>query len=148
MAPISLEDVNDVYQTRIALETEALRRAWPNLTPEVLEELSQTREQMVERVLKSDKSFYHLHRSVHFGIYERSDSPWLLHLIEILWSHTERYRRLVSKLDTFVDQGSDLHGVILDAIRNQDREGAERALRSDLERTAKLMFTAYDDEEA
>ena len=30
VASVSLDDVRDVYQTRIALETEALRRAWPN----------------------------------------------------------------------------------------------------------------------
>lgn len=147
VAPISLDDVNDVYQTRIALETEALRRAWPNLTPEAVDEISEIREKMVDRVRKDDKSFYLLHRSVHFGVYERSDSPWLVHLIEILWSHTERYRHLAAKLDSFVDEGSDLHGKILDAIRLQDREGAEQALRHDLERTAKLMFAAYEEEE-
>ncbi len=146
VAPISLEDVNDVYQTRIALETEALRRAWPNLTAETLDEISATREQMVDRVRKDDTLFYDLHRSVHFGIYERSNSPWLVHLIEILWSHTERYRRLAAKLDTFVDEGGDLHGKIIDAIRADDHEAAEEALQSDLKRTAKLMFTAYEDD--
>jgi DNA-binding GntR family transcriptional regulator len=148
VAPISLEDVDDVYQTRIALETEALRRAWPNLTPEVVEEISQTRERMVERVRRDDETFYELHRRVHFEVYERSGSPWLVHLIEILWSHTERYRRLAAKLDSFVDEGSDLHGMILDAIRSQDREAAEEALRNDLQRTARLMFAAYQDEAA
>jgi DNA-binding GntR family transcriptional regulator len=148
VAPISLEDVDDVYQTRVALETEALRRAWPNLTPEVVEEIAQTRERMVERVRRDDETFYELHRRVHFEVYERSGSPWLVHLIEILWSHTERYRRLAAKLDSFVDEGSDLHGMVLDAIRSQDREAAEEALRNDLQRTARLMFAAYQDEEA
>lgn len=148
VAPISLQDVNDVYQTRIALETEALRRAWPNLTPELLDEISHTRESMVERVRRDDETFYDLHRQVHFEIYEASHSPWLVHLIEIVWSHTERYRRAAAKLDTFVDEGSDLHGKILDAIRAGDLDGAEVALRNDLERTARLMFAAYADEEA
>lgn len=148
VAPISLRDVNDVYQTRIALETEALRRAWPNLTPELVEEISDVRESMVERVRRDDETFYDLHRRVHFDIYEASHSPWLVHLIEIVWSHTERYRRAAAKFDTFVDEGSDLHGKILDAIRAGNLDRAEVALRNDLERTAKLMFTAYEDEEA
>lgn len=148
VAPISLDDVNDVYQTRIALETEALRRAWPNLSGDTLDEISEMREQMVERVRKDDTLFYDLHRNVHFSIYERSGSPWLVHLIEILWSHTERYRRLAARLDTFVDEGADLHGKLLDAIKSDDHEAAEAALRSDLERTARLMFAAYEEEEA
>lgn len=148
VAAISLEDVEDVYQTRIALETEALRRAWPHLTPEVIDDISSTRERMVERVRRDDETFYELHRRVHFEVYERSGSPWLVHLIEILWSHTERYRRLAAKLDSFVDEGSDLHGMILEAIRAQDREAAEEALRNDLQRTARLMFSAYEEEAA
>lgn len=143
VAPISLDDVNDVYTTRIALESEALRRAWPNLTPTRLDAISKIREQMVERVRKDDKRFYDLHRQVHFELYERSESPWLVHLIEILWSHTERYRRLAAQLDTFVDEGSDLHGSILAAIRDGDLEAAQGALRDDLERTARLIFNAY-----
>ena len=143
VAPISLDDVNDVYTTRIALESEALRRAWPNLTSTRLDAISKIREQMVERVRKDDKRFYDLHRQVHFELYERSDSPWLVHLIEILWSHTERYRRLAAQLDTFVDEGSDLHGSILAAIRDGDLEAAQGALRDDLERTARLIFNAY-----
>jgi len=143
VAPISLDDVNDVYTTRIALESEALRRAWPNLTSTRLDAISKIREQMVERVRKDDKRFYDLHRQVHFELYERSESPWLVHLIEILWSHTERYRRLAAQLDTFVDEGSDLHGSILAAIRDGDLEAAQGALRDDLERTARLIFNAY-----
>lgn len=148
VAPISLDDVSDVYQTRIALETEALRRAWPNLTPETIDGISDVREKMVDRVRRDDETFYHLHRRVHFDIYERSGSAWLVHLIEILWSHTERYRRLAARLDSFVDEGSDLHGKILEAIRLGDRKAAEEALRNDLQRTAGLMFTAYEEQEA
>lgn len=148
VAAISLKDVDDVYQTRIALETEALRRAWPHLTPEVIDDISLTRKRMVERVRRDDETFYELHRRVHFEVYERSGSPWLVHLIEILWSHTERYRRLAAKLDSFVDGGSDLHGMILEAIRSQDRKAAEEALRNDLQRTARLMFSAYEEEAA
>ena len=147
VAGISLDDVDDVYQTRIALETEALRRAWPRLSVEVVEGISETRERMVERVRRDDETFYELHRRVHFDVSERSESPWLVHLIEILWSHTERYRRLAAKLDSFVDEGSDLHGVILEAIKAQDRDAAEEALRNDLQRTARLMFTAYQEQE-
>lgn len=148
VASVSLDDVRDVYQTRIALETEALRRAWPNLTPEVVDEISEVRERMVERVRRDDETFYDLHRQVHFDLYERSESTWLVHLIEILWSHTERYRRLAAKLDSFVDEGTDLHSKLLEAVRSRDLEAAEDALRNDLQRTARLMFDAYEKREA
>lgn len=145
VAPISLEDVQDVYSTRMLLEAEALRRAWPRLTSDAIAEVRRLRERMVERVHSDDRRLYELHRQVHFGLYERSESPWLVHLIEILWSHTERYRRLAASLTTFVDEEGDLHGVLLDAIEADDPKGAEEALRRDLNRTAGLILEAYQD---
>jgi DNA-binding GntR family transcriptional regulator len=100
---------------------------------------------MVERVRRDDPRFYDLHRKVHFGLYERSGSPWLVHVIEIVWSHTERYRRLAAKLRNFVDEGADLHGVVLDAIAAGHVEKATEALRRDLERTANLIVEAYEE---
>lgn len=144
VASISLDDVRDVYATRIVLEAEALRRAWPNLDREAIEEVRRIRREMVDRVRRDDPRFYELHRRVHFSLYEPSRSPWLLHLIEILWSHTERYRRLAARLKTFVDEGRDLHGVVIDAIADGDLESATEALRRDLERTANLILEAYE----
>jgi DNA-binding GntR family transcriptional regulator len=145
VAPISLEDVRDVYATRVLLEVEALRRAWPRLDEEALSEIRELREAMVERARRDDPLFYELHRQIHFGLYERSDSPWLVHLIEIVWSHTERYRRLATRLRQFVDEPADLHGVVLDAIAAGDIDQAAAALRQDLERTVNLIIEAYQE---
>lgn len=145
VAPISLDDVQDVYATRIVLECEALRRAWPRLDEQHLAEIRKLRDRMVEQVRREDPRFYDLHRRVHFGLYERSNSPWLIHLIEILWSHTERYRRLAARLKTFVDEPTDLHGRILEAAEAGDLGAAQDALRADLQRTANLILEAYKD---
>jgi DNA-binding GntR family transcriptional regulator len=67
-------------------------------------------------------------------------------MIEILWSHTERYRRLAARLRTFVDESADLHGLILNAVEANDLGAATSALQADLERTANLMFEAYQAE--
>jgi GntR family transcriptional regulator, carbon starvation induced regulator len=146
VAPISLEDVRDVYATRVMLEVEALRRAWPRLDAAAVGEIRTLCDNMVERVRRDDPEAYELHRQVHFGLYERSGSPWLVHMIEIVWSHTERYRRLAAKVRRFVDGGADLHGVVLDAVSHGDLEAATDALRRDLERTANLMVAAYEGE--
>lgn len=146
VATVSLDEVRDVYAIRIVLEVEALRRGWPRFDGGLLEGIRATRATMVDHVRRDDRRFYDLHRQVHFGLYERAESPWLLHLIEILWSHTERYRRIAGRLRSFVDEGADLHGKVLDAIEAGDLDAATRALRRDLERTAHLIFSAYQAE--
>jgi DNA-binding GntR family transcriptional regulator len=143
VAAISARDLVDVYATRNVLEVEALRRAWPQLDPEFLSELKVLREAMVQANRDPAPSrAYELHRRLHFALYERSDSPWLLHLIDILWNHTERYRRMVARVATFLDEDHDLHGQVLDAIAAGDPDAATHALRLDLGRTRDLILGA------
>ena len=79
---------------------------------------------------------------MHFAIYELSRSPWLLHLIDILWNHTERYRRTVARVATFLDEGQDLHGRVVDWVAAGQLERASEALRMDLRRTRDLILAA------
>lgn len=142
VAPISMEDVSDVYATRVVLELEALRRAWPSIDAAFIEQLRADRDGMVAATQAADHGrAYELHRRIHFTLYERSGSAWLLHLIEILWSHTERYRRMTTRVSTFIDD-HDLHGVVIAAIAAQDLEGACDALRLDLQRTRNVILAA------
>lgn len=143
VAPISIEDLQDAYATRMAIEGEALRKAVDNIGPAQLAQMRSWREAMVSNVKKRDESFYELHRRLHFEMYQLSDSAWLVHTIEILWRHTERYRHLAARMKPFVEVGDDLHGHVLDAIEAGDTEAAVAALHRDLRRTADLVADAY-----
>ena len=143
VAPISAADLIDVYDTRIVLEVEALARALPHVDAAFLAAVGELRDEMV----RADRGralaqAHHLHRRIHFTIYERAGSPWLLHLIEILWNHTERYRRMVARVATFLDADHDLHGHVIDALADHDLEAASAALRRDLSRTRDLILAS------
>jgi DNA-binding GntR family transcriptional regulator len=143
VAPISVADLEDAYATRMAIEGEALRKAVDNIRPVHLGRMRSRTERMVSKVQRRDPAFYELHRLIHFEIYELSGSAWLVHTIEILWRHTERYRRLAARMKPFVEVGDDLHGHVLDAIEAGDTEAAVEALHRDLRRTADLVAGAY-----
>jgi DNA-binding GntR family transcriptional regulator len=143
VARLSKADLNDVYASRVLLEEQALRLAWPRLTPDVLAELRELNRRLVDEVERSNPEFYEIHRMLHFAIYERADSPWLLHIIEILWSHTERYRRLAARVRPFVDVNDDLHHRVIDAIEAGDVDAAAQDLRRDLHRTVDLIADVY-----
>ena len=143
VAPISIEDLRDAYATRMAIEGEALRKAVANIGSAQLAQMRAWRAEMVSNVRRRDPSFYELHRRLHFEMYELSGSAWLIHAIEILWRHTERYRHLAARMKPFVDVGDDLHGHVLDAIEVGDTEAAVAALHRDLSRTADLVADAY-----
>ncbi|MGH8916303.1 MAG: GntR family transcriptional regulator [Acidimicrobiia bacterium] len=144
VAPISAGEVEDVYATRLILEEEALRKAAAHLSEDDLAVISSLQRRLAALPRRDKPDFNDLHRRVHFSLYERCNSPWLLHMIEILWSHTERHRRLAAHLRTHVEMGDDHHGPIVDAIAEGEIEEAVLALRTDLQWTSTLLVEAYN----
>jgi DNA-binding GntR family transcriptional regulator len=148
VAELSMEDIVDAYRTRIVLEVDALRRAYPHIDAEVIAEARRMKDEMVRRFNKGQAaSGFDMHRAIHFILYEKSGSPWLLHLIRILWHHTERYRRIATGLHPTYDHVGREHAKVLDALDRRDLEGAAEALRLDLEHTADLILATYRDRE-
>lgn len=132
VAEISPDDVADSYRARVLLETGAVRLAYPNLDESALAEGREIMNEMVEAFEAGDSlRGFELHRDLHFYLYERSGSRWLVYVIEILWAHTERYRRLA----TPEPHGGE-HARMLEALDEGRIEAAVEALRIDLENTA------------
>jgi DNA-binding GntR family transcriptional regulator len=139
VSPLSLDDIVDAYQTRIVLEVDALARAYPKLTADELAAARRLKDDMVRRFKKGDDSAYAVHRDLHFAFYDRSESMWLLHLIHMLWDHTERYRRLATPLHPNYDEVGEEHARIIDAVEARDVRGAKKALREHLQTTVRLL---------
>ncbi|MGH2693649.1 MAG: GntR family transcriptional regulator [Actinomycetota bacterium] len=93
VAELSFPDLADAYRIRTILEVEAVRLAFPRLEPADLETARALKEEMT-RLFEEDRihEAHETHRKLHFLIYEKTDSTWLLHIIRALWDHTERYR--------------------------------------------------------
>ncbi len=109
-----------------------MRLAYPNLDEAALAEARGIMNRMVDAFDAGD-SFrgYELHRDLHFYLYERSGSRWLVYVIEILWAHTERYRRMATP-----EPHGGAHARMLEALDEGRIEAAVEALRIDLEHTA------------
>ncbi|MGH8952709.1 MAG: GntR family transcriptional regulator [Acidimicrobiia bacterium] len=144
VAPITAKEVHDVYSVRILLESEALRRSMPELDQADVLSMRDTYAQMLALGRRDDDRYPDLHRKLHYTLYEKCDSSWLLHMIETLWSHTERHRRLASKIVEFAtDLDSDLHGNIIDYVEAGDVAEAVKSLERDLSRISDLVASAY-----
>ena len=131
VAEISMEDVADSYRARVLIETGALRLAYPRLDEVSVAEARDIMDRMVAAFDRGDeRRGFELHRDLHFYLYNRSGSEWLVYVIEILWAHTERYRRLSSP----GPYGGE-HAKMLDAVADGRIEAAVEALRFDLEDT-------------
>jgi DNA-binding GntR family transcriptional regulator len=127
VASLSMEDMLDVYRTRIVLEVEALRQAVPRTTPAVLAKARRLNNKIIRQFVTRGHAEYDDHRAFHFALYEPSGSKWLLRLIGIVWDHTERYRR-IGAARVKAGEARAEHELILNRIEAKDVAGAVAAL--------------------
>lgn len=149
VAPLSTDDVRSAYEARIVLEVEALRRAYDHLTEDDLSSARELADEMVEQFRRgNDVAGYDLHRRLHFSLYEPSRSKWILHFISLMWDHTERYRRMATKIGRDPDAIGHEHLAVLEALERGDKRDALAALREHLEHTAEILIDAWTTDEA
>lgn len=142
---ISIEDMTDIYETRLVLEDHAIRQAVAKMTPEALEDAGAALEAMSAHFRQGDQpAAYAAHRRFHFLLYEMSDSPWTNHMIQFLWSSAERYVRLAAAVrpdpDVFVAE----HREIFDAVKDGDADLAATRLAENLRTTERLLAATYE----
>jgi GntR family transcriptional regulator, carbon starvation induced regulator len=116
VAPISMADALDVYRLRLILETAALKMAFEHVDAELIDTLQQYQRAMRETFSTDRDNYLSLHHKLHFGIYNRSGSKWTLKMLGLLWSHSERWRRLsLPRID--LDAPTEDHSEIIAALR-------------------------------
>jgi DNA-binding GntR family transcriptional regulator len=130
---LSLEDLRDTHETRLALESLAVRAA--------AEHFSEADEQKAKRALaellqlsRSEDSIgaRQAHADFHFALYRAGGSQWLARSIEPVWQNSERYRFGSRQTAFQIERNRQEHQAILDACVARDAEAAEQALRTHL----------------
>jgi DNA-binding GntR family transcriptional regulator len=127
VAPLSMDEALDVYRLRLVLESVALKMAFEHVDDELVRTLQQYQREMRE-VFSSDRIKYlAIHQKLHFSIYSRCGSKWTLRMLALLWSHSERWRRL-SLPRLSLQAPTEDHTAIISALRRRDLRAAGKAL--------------------
>lgn len=124
VAPISREDLRDVYETRRVVEAGAVRVAvdTDSIDKTHLEDVFK---KMSTAYQDSDHvSAYTLHREFHRMIVATKTQPRLNAMTRSLLDASDRYLRLVPGLPNEADVLVAIHGDIAHAILNSDGQGA------------------------
>jgi DNA-binding GntR family transcriptional regulator len=140
---LSKDALQDLRETRFAIEGLAISRAASNMTDESLATLrrlivaqSETDEEHVsEESAEQNRAF-------HFAIYRQSGSTVLLPIIESLWLQFGPYLREASELfDGGEGRGTNFHLEMLDALSRGDAVAARGALEADIGRAFDLVMS-------
>jgi DNA-binding GntR family transcriptional regulator len=142
---LSIIDLAEVYEARLALEVLAIRRAAERFSAEQELTARQSLSALQQRSDDNSAETSVVHDTFHFSLYDAADSAWLLRLIRPVWETSERYclefpqcRRLVARTGE--------HEEILSACVANDPDRAALALHDHLAATANNIADAMGGE--
>ncbi|WP_241762690.1 GntR family transcriptional regulator [Dyella ginsengisoli] len=130
VAPMSLEDMQDLARTRILLECEAVRQSvkhgdveWEMRLVAAFHRLSLVEERTMRDPVNHFDQWEQDNRAFHEALLSACPSTWTLRFVSILYMQMERYRRLTSTHNPPDRNVSDEHRALLDSAlaRESDR---------------------------
>jgi DNA-binding GntR family transcriptional regulator len=143
VAELSLDDLSEVYQARLALEPLAVRLAAESFTDEAAEAASASLERYVEAYKRDDPpTIWAAHTDFHYSLYRQAGSRWLLRLITPIWESSERYRRASIHVERNLAERQSEHEAILAACVERDPDRAAGEMWAHLALTANLLARA------
>src|SRR6201995_2439462 len=138
---LSVVDLSEVYEARLALEVLAIRRAaerFQDSDEEAARHRLHTLEAMTDdRTAEASAA----HAAFHFALYGAADSAWLGRLIRLVWETSERYCLEVPECRQLKKRRWE-HRVILESCVAHDSDTAAIALHDHLATTANNISLA------
>jgi len=138
---LSIEDLAEVYEARLALEVLAIRRAAEMFTEED-EDAARVHLAQLHRMPDDNSAATSIaHSAFHFALYEAAQSAWLMRLIRPVWETAERYCLETPQCRQLAKRRHE-HQAILEACAAHDADGAGMALHDHLATTANNIAVA------
>lgn len=138
VAPLSLSEVEELFELRLALESGLLRRAVPNLKPADFEALTALIEQS-----QAPDGLAHwgaLNWRFHEAMYLPAQRPVTLKLLKRVHDNIDRYLRLEAAVSAEGrKRGYREHRELVDLCRKRDMAGAEVLLTRHITATAENL---------
>lgn len=124
---ISAKDIYDIYMIRSYLEGLCAKWACQNITKEQLEELEEITYLSDFHIQKQHwDQIFELDNRFHLLLYEACGSKVLEHILSDYHHYVERVRKNTLSSQERAQQAAVEHTAILEAVRNQNEEKAEK----------------------
>jgi len=129
------DELRDLFEVRLALESVAVRRAAARLTEsEAAAAAHHLRRLDAARGAGDVRAAMRAHTDFHFTLYDASGSAWLPRLIRPAWDSSERFRpALLSGDGDLQDRHRRLDDRLLESCAAHDADSAAAALYDHLE---------------
>lgn len=133
VAELSAQELREIYEIRIALETLALRVGVPMMGPDRLRTMEGVLRRLDDEL--DGGAWVALNAEFHSLLYEACERDLLLETIQNLRNKSDRYLRLFAARRDRTAQAQEEHWAIFDACRRGEAEEAESLLARHLKST-------------
>lgn len=146
VAPISIGELWDITRLRSEIESAALEEAmdagddaWEATILSSLHMLLKLETRPAEAPVLLTETGARLHKQFHFSLIAASPSIWRLRVIDVLYDHSERYRRLqTAHMERGLHSAHEHDALASAAIGRRKRAGVQ-LLQTHLYRTAEML---------
>jgi DNA-binding GntR family transcriptional regulator len=147
---LSLDDLQQIYDVRLLIEPEVIRRAAGGFTSEdaAIAEDHLRRHTQSER--QEPAALWQAHTDFHFALYRAARSTWFVRLITPLWESSQRYRLAIPTLSSAKRsaEAAAEHEELLASCVAHDSERAAAVLHDHLAKTANLIIREMGGDES
>lgn len=152
VSPVSRSELQDLTETRIALECLALVKAmdlgdvaWESGILAAFHQLSRQANPDNNASLEGKQNWARLHQQFHESLLAACGSPWLLSLCNLLFEQSERYRNLsFDATAPNMRNAIDEHRKLMEAVIQRDRTRATTLLDTHFRITTKILLKAAE----
>lgn len=137
---VKMEELEELFTIRLALEPVLARRCVKHVTPEILKELERLYQEMNTCIEKNNPNEYsRLNYAFHRTLYDVS--PWreLHRMVTTAWEKSARSRWIFLHTPQAMKESQDEHRQMIQSIHDRNEEEMERWVRKQKERA----FQAY-----
>lgn len=138
---LSVTDLTEVYEVRLALEPLAIRRTAARFTEARAAHARACLDELESMSAETSEATSEAHARFHFAFYDAAESAWLLRLIRPPWQVSERYALEWPQVRRLAARARE-HREILAACEAHDPERAAQALHDHLTTTANSVARA------
>ncbi|MEW9677218.1 GntR family transcriptional regulator [Lentibacillus sp. L22] len=135
VTPISIDDIEEIYQLRALLEGEAVERSLPFLEKKDIDELESLYEEMVKLSNKEKDVETYMNLNTYFHRILRQGCPWrrIHHMIDTLWKGIPLYTP--SLLANHLRDSHKEHKEMLEYIKRNEPKKLRKVMETHILRT-------------
>ena len=142
VAPLSAEEIADVFDLRLMLEPRLLRASLPRLEETDFAEMDRLQAAFAETIGRGDRSRWgELNAGLHLAMYRRAPMPRSLSIVASLLKAGERYTRLQLATPRAWAKAEAEHGALVALCRDRAIEPAAALLSAHIEAVRDDLLT-------